>query len=489
MAVPVRLKTNLGLTGAITIIVGSMIGSGILILPARMLQELPSPWLVLAAWGVGAVLTVFGALTFAELSSMYPRSGGQYHFLREGLGPMWSYLFGWGMFWVIMSSIVAAVAIAFSNFLGGFFDLGGEPTPLVIGGWDAGLTLPAWGNAFAAVGCIGLLTIVNYLGSRFGGWVQNVTTVAKYVGLLVLVFAVFLWGNTHPDAFTPLTPRGEDGGAFGTFALVAAFGAAMTMTLFAFDGWPQATYVAAEVKDAKRNLPLALIVGPLLTALIYIALTFAYFKVIPLDQGLAIADDPEARIAVDAARAVWGSGGATFIGLVGLVSVFGTVNAYVLTSPRIFYAMAKDGALLRSMAKLDQKRATPAYAMWIFFLWSSILAMTGVYIQAVSMAVFGIWLFYIPTAIAFFRLRRHRPDLHRPFRTPLYPVVPALFLAAALFVTVNYFVVDSTRAIAIVGLLIILLGLPAYWLQSRKPPSPADVEPDASVDVHDPATA
>jgi basic amino acid/polyamine antiporter, APA family len=464
VAAIVHLKTNLRLMEAITIIVGSMIGSGILVLPATMLLELPSPWWVLFAWLAGAVLTVFGALTFAEMSAMYPRAGGQYHFLKEGLGGPWSYLFGWAMFWVIMSGIVAAVAVTFSNFVGDFLNLGGRPTPLILGDWKTGLTLPAWGNAFVAVGCIGFLTILNSLGNKFGGWVQNLTTLGKYVGLLALVVAVFAFGDRNPDSFTPFTPTGSSGPITG-FALISAFGAAMTLSLFAFDGWPQATYVASEIQRPKRNLPLALIVGPLITAVIYIALTLAYFWVIPMDQGLSIANDDEARIAVDAARAVWGSGGATFIGLVGLISVFGTVNAYVLTSPRVFYSMAKDGALLKGMAKLHPKRATPGYAMWIFFLWSSILAMTGVYRQTVLMAVFGIWAFYIPTAIAHLRLRRTQPDLERPFRA--HPIVVLLFLASAVFVTVNYFIAESTRAIAIVCTIIIALGWPAYRLQQR----------------------
>jgi basic amino acid/polyamine antiporter, APA family len=455
-----------------------MIGSGILRLPANMVDTLHSPGLVLLAWGVGALLTIMGALTFAELSAMYPKAGGQYHFLKEGVGPFWSYLFGWAMFWVIMPGIVASVSLTFADFLGGFLGAGGlpgDPTPLVVGGTDTGITLPAWGNAYTAIACIVLLGVLNYLSTRYGGWVSNVTVLVKYVGLAVLVFAVFFVGDRDPQAFEPFKPTDQAGGS-----LLVAFGAAMALTLFAFDGWPQATLVASEIRNPKRNVPLALIIGPLLTAAIYIGLTAAYFWVIPLDQAIAIGQDSEARIAVDAAEAAVGPGLATFILGVGLVSVFGTVNAYVLTSPRIFYAMAKDGALLRGMAKLSEKRATPAFALLIFVIWSSLIVMSGVYVQIVKMVVYGLWVFYIPTAIAHMRLRRLRPDLERPFKTPLFPVVPIVFLLASFFVVyVSWFSPDGGLSAdwpyiaAATG--ITLLGIPFYFLQRRNPAAQDEV--------------
>ena len=407
----VQLKTNLRLIEAVTIIIGSMIGSGILRLPGNMANILHSPGLILLAWLVGAVLTVMGALTFAEMAAMYPKAGGQYHFLKEGLGPFWSYQFGWAMFWVIMPGIVAGVALAFADFLGGLLGPGGLPgtqTPLGNGfevfGSEVAIALPAWGNAYVAIGLIMFLTLLNYLSSKYGGSISNYTVYGKYVGLLALVGFIFLLGDADPNAYEAFAADG-DGAAFKPddqtgATLFLAFGAAMAATLFAFDGWPQATYVASEIQNPKRNLPRALIFGPLITAVIYIALTAAYFYVIPIDQAIAIGQDGEARIAVDAARAAVGDWGATFISIVALVSLFGTVNAYVLTSPRIFYAMAKDGALLRGMARLSEKRATPAFALLMFAMWSSILVMSGAYFQITKMVVYGLWLLYIPTAIA-----------------------------------------------------------------------------------------
>src|ERR1051325_1037925 len=207
----VRLKTNLRLTEAVTIIVGSMIGSGILRLPGNMAATLHSPGLVILAWVAGAFLTVMGVLTFAEMAGMFPRAGGQYHFLREGLGPAWSYLFGWTMFWVIQSGIVAAVSLAFADFLSGLLPhpLPGHAAALVIGGWETGLTPPAWGNAFVAIGLVVVLAAVNYLSTHYGGVVSNVTTVGKYVGLLALVVLIFAFGKAPSDPCPPKAQKGE----------------------------------------------------------------------------------------------------------------------------------------------------------------------------------------------------------------------------------------------------------------------------------------
>jgi basic amino acid/polyamine antiporter, APA family len=491
MGAPIGFRQNLRLFEAITIIIGSMIGSGILRLPGNMAETLHSPGLILLAWFVGAILTVVGALTFAEMAAMYPKAGGQYHFLKEGLSPFWSYQFGWAMFWVIMPGIVAGVALAFADFLGGLVGpegLPGHRTPLFsfdLGGTTGSIDLPAWGNAYVAIGCILFLAGLNYLSTKYGGWVSNWTVIGKYVGLVALVVFIFALGSagagTYESLDAPLTFQAgtQDETTYAPqegLTLMLAFGAAMAATLFAFDGWPQATYVAAEIRNAKRNLPLALILGPLITAVIYIALTASYFYVIPIEQAITIGRDSEARIAVDAARAAVGDWGATFIGVVALVSVFGTVNAYVLTSPRIFYAMARDGALLRGMGRLSEKRATPAFALLMFALWSSVLVMSGAYFQITKMVVYGLWLFYIPTAIAHMRLRWKRPELERPFKTPLFPVLPILFLVASVFVVyISWF--DPANPAALnkdwlyiaIATVVMAVGVPFYYLQRRNP--------------------
>lgn len=507
----VQLKTDLRLFEAITIIIGSMIGSGILRLPGNMADILHSPNLILLAWLVGAVLTVMGALTFAEMAAMFPKAGGQYHFLKEGVGPFWSYQFGWAMFWVIMPGIVAGVALAFADFLGGVvnpkpldpalveagrdYGLPGFKTNLFtfdLGGTHGSIDLPAWGNAYAAIACILFLAGLNYVSTKYGGWVSNATVIAKYVGLAALVAMIFVMGTAAANSYAPLeqpfTFTDPNDGSMKTAApqeglvLVLGFGAAMAATLFAFDGWPQATYVASEIRNPKRNLPLALLLGPLITAVIYIALTASYFHVIPIEQAIQIGNDSEGLIAVDAARVAVGDWGAVFIGVVALISVFGTVNAYVLTSPRIFYAMAKDGALLRGMGRLSPRRATPAFALLMFAIWSCILVMSGAYFQITKMVVYGLWLLYIPTAIAHMRLRWKRPDLERPFKTPLFPVIPILFLLASVFVVyISWFNPANPAALnpdwiyIAAATVIMLAGIPFYFLQRRNAPL---VEPD-----------
>ena len=300
MGGPIKFKENLRLFEAITIIVGSMIGSGILLLPADMSELVPSPGLILIVFVTGAILTVVGALTFAEMSAMFPRAGGQYHFLKEGMGRMYGYMFGWTQFWVIQTGIVAGVAVAVTRFTKYFVEangghLGGSPVQLT-GLVDTGpcvqkslagectkslihldpFTIPAWGDAFVAIAAILFLMAVNMYSTRVGGIVQNISTVAKVLGLASLVAIIFIGGSMVGGAYEAdgggFAPAGMDAGA-----LVVAFGGALALSLFAFDGWPQATYVAGEVRNAKRNLPLALIIGPLITAAVYIALTAAYF--------------------------------------------------------------------------------------------------------------------------------------------------------------------------------------------------------------------
>ncbi|MEA3142944.1 MAG: basic amino acid/polyamine antiporter, family [Thermoplasmata archaeon] len=511
MGGPLQFKPNLRLFEAITIIVGSMIGSGILLLPADMAELLPSPGLILLVLVAGALLTIVGALTFAELSSMFPRAGGQYHFLKEGLGRFPAYLFGWTQFWVIQTGIVAGVAVAFSRFFKYFVErMGGHMPghtvqltsrvaegPCVTTNADGNclrhllqidpIQIPAWSDAFVAIAVIVLLAFLNMRSTKLGGRVQNVATVAKVAGLAALVFIVFAlgtaFGKVAPDAYA------ARGGGFlpgmDATGLTIAFGGALALSLFAFDGWPQATYVAGEVRNAKRNLPLALTIGPLVTSAIYIALAAAYFYVIPIDQAVDLGVR-DARIAPEAAGAVLGTAGRDFISAVALVSVFGTVNGFLLTAPRIFYAFSRDGGLLRSIGTLS-RRGTPAWSIYFTAIWASLLVLTGGYQQLVTMVVFGIFLFYIPTSWAHLRMRgvrwlglpgTHR-DAERPYRTPWYPFIPLAFLVASVFVVVSILLTSLAQAMVALGLL--SLGIPAYAAQRRY----RDGSASAASDAHD----
>lgn len=455
----VEFRKDLGLGTAITIIIGSMIGSGILLLPGTMGALIGNSGLLMLAWIIPAFLTIVGALTFAEMASAYPRAGGQYVFLREGLGPFWSFLFGWGMFWVIMTGIIAGVAIAFAIFVDVLFPLPG--TPFVLGP----LTVPKWGIAFVAIGAILSLAAVNYVGVKYGGLVQNISTGAKVLGIGGLTVAAFVLARPQHDIFGAVAASAPAGQG-----LWIAFAGAMVLSLFAYDGWPQATYVAAEVKDARRNLPRALIIGPLITAAIYVTAVLAYVYVLPIESIVA-SGQPGQRIATDVARVVLGPEGQRIIAVVAMISTFGTVNAYILTAPRVFYAMARDGAMLKAMGKLDAKRSTPAFALLLTAEWASLLVLTGTYAQIVTAVVFGLWLFYIPTVAAYFKLHND-PTVEKPYRTPLYPWVPLAFLAAAVFVVVATLLNSPVQAI--MALVFIGLGIPVYVLQKRKAATTAD---------------
>lgn len=450
-------RKDLGLGTAITIIVGSMIGSGILILPGVMAAAIGHSGLLLLAWIVPGFLTIAGALTFAEMASSFPRAGGQYVFLREGLGRGWSYLFGWAMFWVIMTGIIAAVAIAFATFVDVLLPLPGASFPL------GPLTVPKWGIAAVAIVCIVGLSAVNYVGVKYGGLVQNLSTGAKVVGIAALILLAFALGRPTHSVLGGALPPDQAPWLTSTAALLAAWGGAMALSLFAYDGWPQATYVAAEVKDAKRNLPRALVIGPLLTMAIYVAAVLAYIYVLPIDQAAA-AGRPGERIATDVARVIVGPEGQRVIALVAMISTFGTVNAYVLSSPRVFYAMSRDGAMLASMGKLN-RRGVPAFAMVLSAEWASLLVLTGTFAQIVVIIVFSLWLFYIPTVWAYFRLHRD-PRVERSFTTPGYPVVPLVFLGSAVFIVAVTLLTYPVQAL--MALLFIGLGVPVLWRQERQ---------------------
>lgn len=419
-----HLVPTLGLFTTVMLIAGSMIGSGIFRLPASMMFLVQNPTALIMLWIVGALFTICGALTFAELAGMFPAAGGQYVFLREGMGRRWAFLYGWTFFWIVQTGIIAGVAIVFAEFL------------QVLWGFD-GVWIPA-----IAVGCIATLSIVNYFGVKFGGAVNNVFTVSKIVALALLVILGFLLGNPSHDTFNQSIAGSPTG-----MALFTAFFSAMLLGLFALDGWPQAAYVAPEVKEPKRNVPRAMILGVLGVATLYVLATLVYLYLVSAPDMILVGDGKGATgdpgpIAATAAKAFWGSWGAKAIAAAVVVSTFGTVNAYILTSPRIYYAVAKDGLFPRAFSTIHPRTNAPTTAILIQGTWAGLLVCLGrfsldAYTALVAGVVFCLWLSYIPTIIGYFRLRFQRPDLPRPYRTTFYPVVPIVFFAAALLVVGN----------------------------------------------------
>lgn len=435
------LVPTLGLLTATFLIVGSSIGSGIFRLPAVMAAEVGSPWLLVGVWVLCGLLSIAGALTFAEMGAMFPRAGGQYVFLREAFGHRPAFLYGWTFFWVIQTGIIAAVAFAFAGFLSFLVPLTAFQVKLV------------------AMGLILLLSAVNYVGVKYGGALNNAFTAAKVGAIAALVLLGFLLARGAGNFSSPVAPA--DAAPPG---LVASVGAAMAFAFFAYDGWNQSAFVASEIKNPQRNVPLSMMLGTLTVMTVYVLANLVYVHVLPYDAITATAES--GTLGAETAKAVLGPVGATLVTLAILVAVFGTVNAYVLSGPRVYYAMAKDGLAYRGFAAVSERFKTPDFAIILQAEWACLLVLTGSFNDLVNFAVFAIWLFYGVTGLAYFRLRRTHAHVPRPYRTLGHPVVPILFIATSVFIVVNTLVTDTRNALF--GLLLILTGIPALVFLERR---------------------
>ncbi|MFN2421409.1 MAG: APC family permease, partial [Gemmatimonadota bacterium] len=419
-----------------------------------------SPGWLLAVWVATAVLTVIGALSYGELAAAMPRAGGQYVFLREGLGPLWGFLYGWTLFLVIQTGTIAAVAVAFARFLSVFFpalspdvflSLGRLPMP----GGTIELGLSA--QRLVAIGVVVVLTAVNMRGLREGKWVQNTFTVAKTAALLGLI----LLGVTIGRNAEAVTSNFSDffTGAPQGMALVLAFGAAMVGSLFSSDAWNNVTFTAAEVENPKRNLPRALAIGTGLVSLLYVLANVAYLMVLTLPE---IQNAPQDRVGTVAAQAIFGSPGLYLMAGAILISTFGCVNGLVLQGARVYYAMAKDRLFFRPAGHISPRTHVPTYALLFQGIWISALTLTGTYGQLLDYVIFTALLFYALTIVALFALRVRRPEMERPYRAWGYPIVPAFYLIASSIVAIILLVTKPVYTFA--GLFLVLLGVPVYFL-------------------------
>lgn len=440
------LRKDISTFSLTALIMGAMIGSGIFFLPAAMLDQAGGPWPVMLAWVLGALVALTGGLTFAELGAAFPKAGGQYAFLRDSLGKGWGFLFAWSGFSVVQTGTIAAVAVA----LAGAVDYlaihaldvaGGLPgsTPCLGAGTADdcnGLVLPKWGVGFLAVGLILLLTFVNQLGVKRGARLNDVATVAKTFALVALAVMAFSFGGRGAGNFSDFT------GSWGAVT-VAGFGLALANSLFAYDGFAQATFVAAEVKDARRALPRAIVMATAIVAAIYLIATLAYFHILPVEDLTQAARDGAVPIAAEAMDYLLGGVAATFVIAAIVVSTFGTVNTYVLTSPRIYHPIARDGGFPRPFARLNRHGA-PTYGLWYGALWAGILTMTGSYVALANLVVFGLYVFYLATMVGYFVLRRRQPEAFASagFRMPLRPLPVLFFLLASIAVLASYLVND-----------------------------------------------
>jgi basic amino acid/polyamine antiporter, APA family len=442
-----RLVRGLGTWDAALLTIGSVVGTGIFITTGDMAKVLPSPWLILLVWAAGGLLTLAGALTYAELGVLFPRAGGIYHFIKEAYGPLWGFLYGWIAFLVIMSGGNAALGVAFGEYLGSFLPWFSTRHILLsapLGAWTWTLS----GGQVAAVLALVVLTAVNHLGLKEGAWVQNVLTALK-IGAIVLIGVLGLLAVAPPsNAWI------EPAHTLPT-SLLAAFGVAMIAALWTYDGWYGLTCSAGEVRDPARSLPRGLILGTVAVAALYILLNLVYLRALPID---AMTATP--RIGEAAAAVLFGPRAARLVSLAVLVSTFGCLSSTILYSSRIYLPMAADGLFFPSLAKVDPRFRTPVRCLWAQTAWSVLLTLSGTYEQLYTYVIFSSVVFHAATAAAVFVFRRRLPDAPRPYRTWGYPVVPALFILACLLLIGNTLAEKPVESLAGLGLLV--LGVPAF---------------------------
>lgn len=436
---PSELPRVLGFIDIIGIVVGGVIGSGIFIVPANIAGYVVYPSFLLGIWVFGGLLTFFGALTLSELGAMYPHAGGMYVYLREAYGSLIAFLFGWTLFLVIDSGTIATLAVAFSSkYLPHFFSL----TPFA--------------SKIIAVLLIAFLVGVNYIGVKWGAFLQNLLTFIKFFALLAVCGVIFLFGKGNiENLFEPSPTFSMD--------LIGRAGLALVAALWAYKGWETVTYSAGEIKNPEKNIPLGLFAGTIAIIAIYLLANFAYLYVIPAER-MAGSD----RIASDAMNRVAGPAGASIIAFIILFSIAGAANGTVLTGPRVYFAMAKDGLFFKKVAEVHRKFLTPHVSILIIGIWSAILSLTGTFEQLFTYVIFGDWLFLALVAGAVIILRYKKPEIHRPYRTWGYPFTPVIFILSAIFISVNTLIKEFWNSMA--GLLIIALGIPfyIYWKGALK---------------------
>ena len=440
------LERRLGLFDSVMMMVGIVIGSGIFLTSGIMAQSIPSAGLLLLAWLVGGLLTLAGALTFAELGAAMPHAGGQYVYLREAYGHLAGFLFGWILFLVAMGGSIAALAVGFAEYVGHFFPAVSSARPVFLTVTTAQLV---------AVGVIVLLSAVNYIGVAFGKAVQNLFTVVKIgaiVGFIVLGLTI---GTTGTIDFT-VNPSGQS-----LSALLIAFGVAIIAVTWSFDGWHNITYISGEVKDPQRNLPRALVTGTVIITVLYLLMNYVYLLAMPPREMAGVV-----RIAERAATALHGPTAAGFISAAVIVSTFGALNGAIFAGPRVYFAMARDRAFFRKVGEVHPRFRTPAFAILLQAIWAGLLTLSGTYEQLFTYVVFVTLLFWVAAIGAVFVLRRKAPDLPRPYRTWGYPVVPMVFIVASVAILVNTLFARPVESLA--GLGITALGVPVYYYWHRR---------------------
>ena len=473
-----KLKQSLGLLDATLLVAGSMIGSGIFIVTAPMMRDIGSAAWMIVLWVLTGLITIFAALSYGELAGMMPNAGGQYVYIQRAYGKMMSFLYGWTVFTVIQTGVIAAVAVAFAKYAGVFFPVLNDTF------LETALVNISYGQ-LVAIGSIMALTILNSRGVQNGKILQLIFTSAKLFALFALIvlgLAIGLKSDVFTQNFdhmwnaykTVQLPTGElDVIPLSGFALMGALGATIINSLFSSDAWNNVTFIAGEIKDPKKNIPKSLFFGTTIVTIIYILANLAYLALLPkggdpmatdaLGQGIMFAAND--RVGAGAASVIFGGLGITMMAALIMISTFGCNNGLILAGSRLFYAMSSDGLFFKQAKKLNQFNV-PSVAMWIQGIWASILCLSGKYGDLLVYSTFASLLFYILTIFGIFILRKKEPNTERPYKAFGYPFIPALYILITLAICVDLLVYDLRNAG--MGLLIVLLGIPIYFIADRK---------------------
>ena len=475
-AAPNELVKGLRLLDATTIVMGSMIGSGIFIVASDIARQVGSPGLLLLTWVISAVMTIVAAITYGELAAMMPRAGGQYVYLREAFGPLFGFLYGWTLFLVIQTGTIAAVGVAFGKFLGLFVPWVSAQNNLIdLGRLSlAGHSIELAVSSQQLVGILAVifLSVLNVFGVRTGAWVQNVFTTLKVGSLLGLVGLGLWWVSRAPAATAHVAP--SEPAASWSLATLTIVCVALVGPLFSSDAWNNVTFTGAEVINPKRNLPLALLIGTAVVCTLYIACNWVYVSALPfhgnpqgvgpVERGVQFA--AEDRVATAAMQVMLGTKGAWLMAAAIIISTFGCLNGMILAGARVYYAMAKDGLFFSAVSRVNPKYHTPAVSLMLQAFWAAVLTLSGTYGELLDYVIFAAVLFYIRTIAGVFWLRRTRPDVPRPYRAWGYPFLPGLYIVFALFVEWALLTHKTGRSLA--GLSIVGVGIPVYFHWRRK---------------------
>jgi len=460
-------KPSLGLFDATMIVAGSMIGSGIFIVSADITRNVGSAgWLILV-WLITGFMTLSAAVSYGELSAMFPKAGGQYVYLKEAFNPLAGFLYGWSFFAVIQTATIAAVGVAFSKFAGYFFPVLEMKEENILFSIGIFTVYPA---QLVSIILIVLLTYINTRGIKSGKLIQTTFTVTKLVSLFGLIIFGFIlaaksdiWNANWADAWTPKSYGGEEKGWFdlaGT-ALLGAVAAAMVGSIFSSDSWNNVTFIAGEIKNPKKNIGLSLFLGTLIVTIIYVTTNLMYISVLPLNE---IAFAQQDRVAVAASNVIFGNVGTYVIAVMIMISTFGCNNGLILAGARVYYTMAQDGLFFKNAGKLN-KNAVPEWALWAQCALASIFCLSGRYGDLIDMVSFVVVIFYVLTIIGIFRLRKKMPNAERPYKAFGYPVLPAIYIVMGIAFCVA--LILQKPGYAGWGGAITLLGIPLYYIAVR----------------------